>query len=75
MNSRIQIIPKGGAELDSYVDAVLRMEEELCRDDITVEEHRIKSVEAARVLLLKIIGTVASYYIIKIIDLLWRHEF
>ena len=70
--SRIEIRPKGGIEVENYVESVMEMKEELTANGIEVATLRTRAEPITTTILISIIGSVLSHYIIKVADRLMK---
>jgi hypothetical protein len=66
--SRIEIRPRGGVEVEKYVEAVMDLEEELSLAGVDVTTFRTRAEPVITTILIAIVGSVLSHYIIKLAD-------
>lgn len=72
--SRIEIRPRGGAEVEKYVEAVMDLEEELALGGVDVATLRTRAEPVMTTILISVIGSVLSHYIIKLVDRLMKKK-
>lgn len=69
MKPKIQISPKGGSELEPYVDVAFSLQSEIEAAGIEFEEFRTRFLDPTiSTLVVSITGSVASHFIITLID-------
>lgn len=70
MQPTVEIHPKGGPELEAYINDLRNLKEELKLAGIAFEVFRTRLIEPISTLIVTILGSVSSYFIIKCIDTL-----
>lgn len=72
--SRIEIRPEGGIEVEKYVESVTEMKDELAAAGVDVNTVRTRAEPVITTILISIVGSVLSHYVIKIVDRLIKKK-
>jgi hypothetical protein len=72
--SRIEIRPQGGVQVEKYVETVMDMKEELSSDGVDVVTLRTRAEPVLTTILVSIVGSVLSHFIIKLADRLMKKK-